>query len=138
MEDWKTIEEFPEYEVSSLGRVRGPKSSDLRGATNQGGYRTVSLCKDKKVYRKLVHRLVGLAFLPPVADKMMIDHINRDRTDNRLDNLRWVNNSENQLNSSRSKEPYIYMSFRVAVPGAREKRFKTLEEALLYRDSLLS
>ena len=47
-----------------------------------------------------VHRLIAETFLDPVDGKPLIDHINRIKTDNRLENLRYVNNSENTRNSS--------------------------------------
>jgi len=137
-EEWKSCVGYPGYMVSNLGNVKGPKSSNLRGSHNQGGYRTVIIVKEKKNYRRLVHRLVAEAFIPLVPDKPMVDHIDRNRENNIVSNLRWVNNSENQLNSKRTNEPYIYFSYRVNVPNHKQKNFKTIEEAILFRDSLIS
>lgn len=50
---------------------------------------------------KFVHCLVMRYFGPPrPSEKHMVDHKNRNKLDNRIDNLRWVTNSENQLNKS--------------------------------------
>lgn len=47
-----------------------------------------------------VHRLIAETFIPPVQGKPQVDHINRIRDDNRVENLRWVDNGENVRNSS--------------------------------------
>ena len=62
------------------------------------GYIDVSL--NQKIYRK--HRLIALQFLPnddPINNDV-IDHINHDRTDNHLNNMRWCSQSANQYNKS--------------------------------------
>ena len=53
-----------------------------------------------KSYQK--HRIIALQFIPndEPDDKPFIDHINHNRTDNRLDNLRWVSASENMKNKT--------------------------------------
>ena len=47
-----------------------------------------------------VHRLIAETFIPRIEGKTQVDHINRVKDDNRVENLRWVNNSENVRNSS--------------------------------------
>ena len=65
---------------------------------NDTGYVQVNL--NQKSYRK--HRLIGLQFLtnPDPINFDVIDHLNHDRTDNRLENLRWCSSSENSQNKS--------------------------------------
>ena len=60
------------------------------------GYVNCSL-NDKKY---LKHRIVAHQFIPNPDELPFIDHINHDRADNRIENLRWVNQSENQKNKS--------------------------------------
>lgn len=95
-EVWKIIEDFPNYAVSNLGRVANIKRKNiLKNCNNGNGYYYVSLGKYNNQY---VHRLVAIAFIPNVDNKPEIDHINTIRTDNRVENLRWVTKSENQKN----------------------------------------
>ena len=51
----------------------------------------------------LVHRLVAEAFLDNPNGYTEIDHVNRDKSDNRVENLRWVTHSENMRNSTMQK-----------------------------------
>lgn len=65
---------------------------------SKNGYEMVSLSKDGKEYSFKVHRLVAEAFIPNPENKPCIDHINTIKTDNRVENLRWVTHKENMNN----------------------------------------
>jgi hypothetical protein len=63
-----------------------------------------------------VHRLVGQAFIPNPENKPEVDHINRIRHDNRLENLRWATREENQENKGTFKNNisgYKHISTRI-------------------------
>ena len=72
-------------------------SSYTFGSAQSGGYKKVKI-KGKFYF---VHRLIAEAFLPSVRGKPFVDHINRVRNDNRVENLRWVTAKENIDNSSK-------------------------------------
>lgn len=111
-ERWAIIDEFPDYAISTLGRV---KSFSRLVATYQGmrmtkerilkiqkgprGYSIIGLLKDKKHYSPIVHRLVAKAFIPNPENKATVNHINFDITDNRVENLEWCTQKENNLHS---------------------------------------
>lgn len=85
------------YEISNYGRVRilyyrkTGKRKVLKCHARLGYYMKTSLVKDgvRKYYR--VHRLVAQAFLPPPKEgENQVEHINTDKRDNRVQNLRWV------------------------------------------------
>ena len=107
-EIWKTIEGYPSYMVSNMGRVKRIEGYDSSGhyrkekmlspKTNKCGYHEYALCKDGKMKHFTAHRLVALAFIPNPENKPCIGHINCVRSDNRLENLRWVTNKENHNN----------------------------------------
>jgi hypothetical protein len=110
-EIWKDIPDYEGYyQVSNMGRVKSLlriiQKSNNRIMTFQpkilslnkhykNGYFSVHLRIFDKVERKSVHRLVGLLFLDAVKDKLEINHIDSEKSNNRYDNLEWVSRSEN-------------------------------------------
>ena len=97
------IKDFPKYFVSNLGKVYSDKFKvrrEMKGYLNNRGYFHVGLSKNKKQHYKLISRLVAEAFLTNPDNKEQVDHINRERDDNRIKNLRWVTHTENQQNTS--------------------------------------
>ena len=99
-EEWRQIEGFP-YSVSSLGRVMrtqpGPSTrvGYILKPQTQGRYLRVVLSRDDKNHKCSVHRLVAEAFIPNPENKPCVDHINGNRYDNRVENLRWLTWKEN-------------------------------------------
>ena len=101
MENWSEIKEGG-YEISTLGNIRNIKTGRvLKTHVGTAGYKRIGLYFNKKKIMFSVHRLVAKTFLPYNVDKPDVDHINRDRVDNRLVNLRFVSKSENMANSSK-------------------------------------
>ena len=117
MEVWKKIAGSNDGEVSSLGRVkRNGVLISLR--YDPEGY---PRCTVGNVGCKRVHEFVAQAFLENPAKLPYIDHINQDKTDNRVENLRWVGASENGKNATYSKprrEPVI--GFCIATQEIKE------------------
>lgn len=77
------------YLVSSSGEVTGPRGHVLRPWLSTDGYRTVSVAGR----HRLVHRLVAEAYIGASAEE--VDHIDGDRTNNSLTNLRYLSHAEN-------------------------------------------
>ena len=96
-EIWKEIAGTDgKYMVSNTGKVKNTKTGlFLKQASNHKGYSMVTLGKGKT---KTVHRLVAETFIPNPDNKPCVDHINTQRDDNRVENLRWVTYSENNNN----------------------------------------
>ena len=92
-EVWTTTYQNINYEVSNLGRVRNKQDLSLRKpGLNDRGYYVVSM--DDKKYT--LHRIVLSSFDPvPNLEELTVDHIDGDRSNNKLNNLRWATNKEN-------------------------------------------
>ncbi len=92
------------YAVDEDGNVwsknyrRTGKMKKLKPGDNGHGYSLVVLSKDGKRKSRNVHRLVAQAFLPDFCEDLQVDHIDRDRTNNNLSNLRMVTRQQNAFN----------------------------------------
>lgn len=111
-ETWRTIPGYPNYEVSSSGKVRSLDHVCNRGRTHVGrlltarlqpsGHVTVAVYHDGARRNVGIHTLVLEAFIGPRPEGMEACHWNDIPNDNRLENLRWATRSENCRDSVRN------------------------------------
>ena len=103
LEQWCLISGFPNYMISSCGRVMNIRTFRVLkpGMNYTTGYLFVNLCKDGEVSNKRIHRLVAEAFILNLTDLPCVDHKDRNSLNNHLSNLRWCTQKENQHNSSK-------------------------------------
>jgi hypothetical protein len=102
-EEFKIIKGFENYSVSNLGRVKNNKTDRiLKPGIDSHGYYTVNLRSDGKSYTKTIHKLVSEYFIANPYNKQFVDHINNNKLDYNVRNLRYVTNQENQMNSKLS------------------------------------
>ncbi len=111
MEFWKQIKDYPDYEVSNLGRVKSlsriilrkgkypflSKEKILKPNDNGNGYYYIFLYKNGISKIKYIHKIVAITFLNhnPNGFKLVVNHKNFIKTDNRLENLEIVTQREN-------------------------------------------
>jgi hypothetical protein len=101
MENWKSIDEYENYEISDHGNVKNIKTNKmLKPRVNNRGYNNVDLYNIGK-RTKPIHRLVAEAFLENPDNKRCVDHIDRNKLNNHISNLRYATDSQNNMNKSR-------------------------------------
>ena len=88
------------YQVSNLGNIKSIKFKNIvfiKSFINNSGYETINLYKDGITEKILLHQLVAIAFLNHKRGdrKIVVDHINNIKTDNRLKNLQIITNRKN-------------------------------------------
>lgn len=169
-EVWKPVVDYEGYyEVSNLGRVRSITNRKcvhgidtfsikkrpliMKFCQNQYGHLHVQLTKGKKRKTKLVHRLVGEAFIPKPNGKDYINHKDYNPTNNAVENLEWCTQKENvhysiehmkrpkkyrtntgEHHITYSKRKCLYRVNYVEDGIKKEKSFKELREATAFRD----
>ena len=136
MEEWKVIPNHPDYEVSNLGNFR--RATPGKGTTQgkprktyinpKTGYRNVTFGKPgldgtNKTRTYSAHRLVAETWIPNPDKLRCVDHINGDRSDNRVENLRWLSY---KLNTPR--KPVM----ATALKGEEVIKFPSVMSAVVY------
>lgn len=99
-EQWKQIKDYPNYEISTKGRVRSiSRDIILKSFISNSGYEFITLCNEGKCKKYSIHRLVCSNFREKEHEELnSVDHIDGNKHNNNVNNLRWVNNSMNQFN----------------------------------------
>jgi hypothetical protein len=146
------IEGYDNYLIFEDGRVFSKKSNIfLKAFTDTEGYKRLNLNKDgkRKIFR--IHRLMALHYIPNPNNYPCVDHKDRNRQNNSIDNLRWVTPSMNQQNTGVRKNNKLsiknisphgngngYMFVKNMKGKIHRKYFKTLEDAIKYKEEYLN
>jgi hypothetical protein len=143
------IKNYPKYHIFRNGAVLSegfdkhhPPRFLKHNVNQQNGYMYVNLYYAPKKARPVyIHRLLGTHFIDNPENKRYIDHKDRNRQNNKLSNLRWATASENTKNTGLRKDNktgHKGISFCKTRNKYRfkNKRFKTLEEAVKYKEQM--
>jgi hypothetical protein len=96
LERWKDVPGYPQFQASTLGVLRNKRSGNiLRGSLHPSNYIYVTM-KGSKV----MHKIIASTWIPndDPKNKTIVEHINKDTTDNRVINLRWTTRKESRKN----------------------------------------
>lgn len=133
---WKQIEGYENYSVSDTGLVMNTRTGRvLKPHISKDGYYTVGLFKHCKGKTYKIHRLIALAFIPNPKNLYAVDHINANKLDNRIENLRWLSLADNnrvyrkeQL-SEEEKEKRSDVTRKKVVCIETGKKYRSLKKA---------
>ena len=139
------INGYPNYLIYLNGKVYNKKHKRyLKPTLGKAGYYTVQLGRGNRVK---IHRLLAIHFIENPDNKPFVDHWDQNKTNNKLNNLRWVTKSENEQNTGVRKNnkstgikniTYHTKSkgfqYEKMIEGVRHRKlFRTLEEAIEYK-----
>jgi len=115
-EMWKPVDGYEtEYSISTYGRVKAleritrngknsimtNKEKIMRYSIQNTGYYTIILTINGNKKNILIHRLMCINFIPNPDNKKCVDHIDGNKLNNKLENLRWATPSENLMNKKK-------------------------------------
>ena len=101
---WKTVKGCDNYEVSNMGQIRNSKGKIMSLSNNGRGYLRCGLRQNNEYQCMYIHRAVAQAFLTATSeDQNEVDHIDKDKSNNCVSNLRWATRSQNNSNISESR-----------------------------------
>ncbi len=95
IEEWKVIEKSTNYEVSSYGYIRNKNTNKVLKPTIINGYAAVGLRVNNKTIMSFLHRVVATSFLICPNETFIVNHKDGCKTNNNVDNLEWISQSEN-------------------------------------------
>ena len=145
-EIWKDIQGYEGlYQVSNLGTVKScyfrKSEKILKPRKNHYGYLRFNLYKNGKSKTISAHKLVAVTFIPNPENKPQVDHINAVKTDNTIENLRWVSakeNIRNPLNMAHLRDKYNPKAHKVKNTDTNEIFYTVKEASIKYNVSYSS
>lgn len=146
-EIWKDIKNYEGYykvsnrgNVKSLVRFGNKKKKLLKPCIGSHGYYVVNLSVNGVTKNVCIHKLVAQSFIPEVFGKTFVNHKNGIKSDNRVENLEWVTNSENAFHANETglcnnrlgNNPIAKPCYSFDKNGILLKKFESSKEASLY------
>lgn len=148
MEIWKDIVGYESlYQVSNKGRIRSLDRYQINHGTPQkrlgsikhlreknNGYYVTDLYKNGKQKTVHIHRLVANAFLTKIAGKNTVNHINGDKSNNKVENLEWATPEEqnNHFYSHHLKSENSIKKSIKAMNEANSRKVERIEDKIVF------
>lgn len=107
MKEWKRINGYERYSISSDGEVMNPQGKIMKPFFSGTGYLQVSLWKDCKRKKFYVHRLVAEAFCKNPCGYKEVNHKDGNKEHNCIENLEWCTRAENLIHSCYALQNHV-------------------------------
>ena len=149
MEEFKIIPNYENYSISNYGTLKNNKTNRIMKTWLSNGYIYCRIINDNGHKKTTIHNLVALCFIGNRPDKADIDHKDRNKSNNHIENLHYCSKSENQFNKSienihrkanKLKEHHIHFNkgyYKVQIKHKYIGIKKTLEDAIILRNDFL-
>lgn len=133
MEKWVDVKDNPAYEVSDCGRIRNKKTGRiLKTNLNDKGYPILTLRKNNRQMTTNVHRVVAESFYDGDHYGLDVNHIDGNKTNNKLNNLEFCSRQENIQHAFRNglKKPSRQIRIRVVETGEEFESIRACARAI--------
>ena len=155
MGDFENIKNYETYGINKIGEIKDYRTGKIMPQyTNPQGYKKINLRNPNGVKCFQVHRLVAIQFIQKVDNKPEVDHIDRNKSNNNVDNLRWSDDyeqAENRGDFKNNKTGHKYIWFEESCNSyvfnitrnkkKHRKRFNskkyTLEDVVKYKEDYI-
>jgi len=132
----KPIKGYEDYSITDDGKVISYKMSTpriMKTWYQKSGYENIKLCKNNVTKHFLIHRLVAEAFIPNPNNLPQVNHKNKNRQDNRVENLEWCTALDNLYDSYNTMSPTRnFVVCDLYYNNEYVKSFKTRKDACDY------
>ena len=128
-ERWKDIKGYEgKYQISTTGRLKSVKSNlIMKPMVALNGYLIACLWENNRQRKITIHRLVANAFIPNLNNLPEINHIDEDKTNNRVENLEWCTHKYNMNYGNVGKKISVANSGKI--PGEETRKKLSLDTA---------
>lgn len=126
---WIEAFDFPKYEVSEDGKIRNHKGLVMKTRIDERGYESIRLYKGGTKYTKRISKLIWESF-NDCKCKQTVDHIDRNKLNNHIENLRCVDASTNSKNRDNYQGKNVY-SLSVELKKEIVRRYRNKEINLM-------